>query len=54
MTTQELADAVNERGRYRKADGSSITAFQIHGRTRKYSDLFERRGSQVRLREPPQ
>jgi hypothetical protein len=52
MLTQEIADFVNERGRYRKRDGSAVTAFQIHGRTRNYGHLFERQGSQVRLREP--
>lgn len=54
ITTQELADAVNERARYRKRDGSTVTAFQIHGRTRNYGQLFERDGSQVRLRGPGQ
>lgn len=52
MTTQEIADEVNERDRYRKRDGSAVTAFQIHGRTRKYGHIFDRRGSQVRVREP--
>jgi hypothetical protein len=52
MTTRELADAVNERGRYHKRDGSKMTDFQIHGRTRNYDQLFEREGAQVRLREP--
>jgi hypothetical protein len=28
-----------------------VTAFQIHGRTRNYDQLFERQGSEVRLRE---
>lgn len=50
MTTQQIADAVNQRGRYSKRDGSEVTAFQIHGRTRKYEQLFERDGSRVRLR----
>jgi len=52
MTTQEIADVVNERDRYRKRDGSAVTARQIHGRIRKYGQLFESEGSQVRLREP--
>jgi hypothetical protein len=52
MSTHEIADFVNERGRYRKRDGSEMSAFQIHGRTRNYEQLFERQGSQVRLREP--
>jgi hypothetical protein len=50
MTTQEVASAVNDAGNYRKKDGSAVTAFQIHGRTRNYSRLFERDGSRVRLR----
>jgi hypothetical protein len=49
MTTQELADQVNRRGRYHKRDASEVTAFQIHGRTKNYSHLFERDGSRVRL-----
>jgi hypothetical protein len=50
MTTEELAAAVNSAGRYRKRDGLPVTAFQVHGRTRNYPDLFERTGSSVRLR----
>jgi hypothetical protein len=50
MTTEELAAAVNEAGNYVKKDGSDVTAFQIHGRTRNYPALFERDGSRVRLR----
>jgi hypothetical protein len=50
MTTAQLADAVNRAGRYRKRDGTPVTAFQIHGRTRNYSQLFEREGTTVRLR----
>ncbi|HWP00622.1 MAG TPA: hypothetical protein VNL74_08365 [Methylococcus sp.] len=50
MTTKEIADAVNRRGRYHKRDGSPVTAFQIHGRTKNYPHLFERDGSRVGLR----
>jgi hypothetical protein len=49
MTTQELAAQVNRRGRYQKRDGSEVNDFQIHGRTKNYSQLFERDGSRVRL-----
>lgn len=49
LTTQEIADLVNARGRYHKGDGSAVTAFQIHGRTRNYPHLFDREGSRVRL-----
>lgn len=50
MTTQEIADALNRNGWYTKRDGSSISAFQIHGRTRNYDHLFERNGSLVSLK----
>jgi hypothetical protein len=50
LTTQEIADLVNARGRYHKGDGSPVSAFQIHGRTRNYPQLFDRDGSRVRLR----
>ena len=50
MTTQQLVDRVAERGRYLKKDGTSdVSAFQVHGRTRNYSHLFERDGVRVRL-----
>jgi hypothetical protein len=49
MTTAEVAVEVNNRGNYRKRDGTPVTAFQIHGRTRNYSRLFDRSGSTVAL-----
>jgi hypothetical protein len=49
-TTAEIAALVNEAGRYHKRDGTPVTPFQIHGRTRNYPGLFERNGSRVRLR----
>lgn len=52
VSTQQLADQVNARGRYHKKDGGLVTAFQVHGRTRNYPDLFERDGSRVRLHRP--
>lgn len=51
MTTQQIADELNENNWYKKKDGSKILAFQIHGRTRNYSHLFERKGSTVSLIE---
>lgn len=51
MTTQEIADAANTRGVYTKKDGSAITAFQIHGRTKNYPHLFTRDGGTVDLRQ---
>ncbi len=51
MTTDEIAKAVRARGIYRKRDGTSdVSAFQIHGRTKNYPNLFERKGSRVRRR----
>ena len=50
MSTPQLADEVNRRGRYRKKDGSSVTALQIIGRAHKYPDVFERSGTRVRVR----
>ncbi len=51
MTTTDIAAAVNRRARYRKRDGTPVTAYQIHGRTKNYERLFARQGSQVRLKE---
>lgn len=50
MTTAEIAATVQERGRYRKRNGGPVTAFQVHGRTRQYTEMFEREGARVRLR----
>jgi hypothetical protein len=47
MTTREIAAAVNERGNYIKRDGSLITDFQVHGRTKNYPHLFARDGQLV-------
>jgi hypothetical protein len=49
LTTKEVAVLVNKRALYEKRDGSPVTEFQIHGRTRNYSLLFERDGQRVRL-----
>ncbi|CUJ83535.1 hypothetical protein RUE5091_00122 [Ruegeria denitrificans] len=49
MSTKEIAFWVNERGLYKKRDRSDVTGFQVHGRTRNYSKLFERDGQLVRL-----
>jgi len=50
-SARDLAAEVNRRGRYEKRDGSGVTAFQVHGRTRQYSRMFERDRSRVRLSE---
>jgi hypoxanthine-DNA glycosylase len=49
MTTQQIADGLNKNGWYQKKDGSTIEAFQIHGRTRNYTNIFYRDGSAVSL-----
>jgi len=51
MTTQQIADELNKYGWYKKKDGSKISAFQIHGRTKNYAHLFNRDGSFVSLNE---
>lgn len=51
MTTRELADAVNERGLYRKKDGSPVESNQIHARAKNYSHLFDKDRQNVRLRD---
>lgn len=51
MTTAAIADLVNARRRYSKKDGSPVTPFQIHGRTRRYPNLFKREGARVALAE---
>ena len=50
MATHEIAAQVNLRGRYRKKDGSEVTDFQIHGRTRNYPQLFDREGRLVQCK----
>lgn len=50
QTTTEIAAQVNSRGLFRKRDGTEVSAFQIHGRTRNYKKWFDRDGSRVRLR----
>jgi len=50
MTTKQLADELNRTGLYEKKDGSALTAFQVHGRTRNYPQLFDRNGTVVSLK----
>jgi len=54
MTTMEIAAAVIDADRYTQTDGSEVTDFQIHSRTKNYPDLFERDGTRIRLAEPKQ
>lgn len=49
LTTKQIAELVNQRGNYKKKDGSPVTDFQIHGRTKNYPQLFMREGSLVKL-----
>ncbi len=53
LTTSEIADELNRNKWYSKRDGSLITAYQIHGRTRNYPHLFKRDGILVALINQP-
>lgn len=50
LTINEIAEILNKKKLYVKKDNSAITAFQIHGRTSKYKDIFSRNGKNVSLR----
>ncbi len=50
MSARSLADAIQRRGRYRRRNGTAVTASQVAARVSRYPQLFERRGSQVRLK----
>ncbi|MFH2029182.1 MAG: hypothetical protein ABIJ40_00970 [Bacteroidota bacterium] len=49
MTNQQIAAKVNERKNYIRKDGSEVTSYQIHGRTKSYPKLFYRDGNKVGL-----
>lgn len=51
LTTAEIAEKLNAVDGYSKADGSTITDFQVHGRTKNYPRLFTRDGNMVSLSE---
>jgi len=51
MTVRDLANAVNERGLYRKRDGSAVEVNQLHAFTSNYEALFKKDGPMIRLRE---
>jgi hypothetical protein len=51
MSANELADAVNGGGLYRKRDGSRVEANQVHARTNNYKALFEKTDGRIRLRD---
>lgn len=50
MSTNEIASELNINKWYQKKDGSEISAFQIHGRTRNFPNIFDRQGSLVALK----
>jgi hypothetical protein len=50
MTAHQLAAAVNDRGLYRKRDGSKVDVNQIQARVHNYAALFEKHGALIRLR----
>jgi hypothetical protein len=49
MSTSEIADAVNQAQRYQRRKPGPVTAYQVHGRTKNYDSVFERKGARVRL-----
>jgi hypothetical protein len=54
MSTTDIAEALTKIKWYQKKDGSAITAYQIHGRTKNYPDLFSRDGLLVYLKSNSQ
>jgi hypothetical protein len=51
MTARQLADEVNDRGLYRKRDGTPVEVNQIHARTSNYDSIFDKDGALIKLRE---
>ena len=49
MTVKEISEQLNLNNWYQKKDGSSVSAFQVHGRTKNYGHLFRRNGQEVSL-----
>lgn len=49
LTTSEIAEILNVKKYYAKKDKSTITAYQIHGRTNNYKNIFLRNGNSVSL-----
>jgi|GEM_PF-988227 len=50
LPTSQIANLVNKRKNYIKDDRSEVSPFQIHGRTRNYSNLFLRNQALVGLK----
>lgn len=53
LTTTEIAIELNKNKWYQKKDNSTITIFQIHGRTKNYPQIFNRNGATVSLNGQP-
>ena len=51
MTTSEITTALNDKKWFTKKDGSEICEFQVHGRTHSLSNLFNRDGVKVYLKD---
>ena len=49
MTKKQIAAQVNIRKNYIKRDGSEVTDFQIHGRTKNYPQYFVCNGTSIGL-----
>jgi hypothetical protein len=49
MSVRELSDEINRRALYRRKDGAEVEPNQVHARTKNYTKVFEKDGSQVRL-----
>ncbi len=52
LAPEDIAAAVNERGKCRHPDGAAVTVHQICRQTRNYANIFERACMGIRLREP--
>lgn len=50
VTVRELTDQVNARNLYQRRNGAPVEANQVHARTKNYPQMFDKRGSRVRLR----
>ena len=50
LFTSEISKIINEQKNYKKKNGSGISQFQVHGRTRNYPNLFIRNKSLVGLK----
>ncbi|WP_208711891.1 winged helix-turn-helix domain-containing protein [Sinomonas sp. R1AF57] len=52
MTARELADAINGKGLYSRADGAPVPTSQIHARAKNYPDLFVKEEGRLSLASP--